>query len=204
MRTQAASERASAVARGASGGCAREGGPCQAPMTMTLRAVTREDWPRLLALNLASVRELSELDEQRLQAILSLSHRCLVVESAGEVVAFALAIAPGSAYDSRNYRWFADRFERFLYLDRVVVADGQRRRGAATRLYDAMEASAASFARMVCDVNVRPRNDASLAFHGARGYRELGRLAHGSEKVVALMSKELEPPDARSSDAGRA
>jgi predicted GNAT superfamily acetyltransferase len=28
-------------------------------------------------------------------------------------------MAPGTAYDSRNYRWFSDRFERFLYLDRV-------------------------------------------------------------------------------------
>jgi predicted GNAT superfamily acetyltransferase len=44
---------------------------------------------------------------------------------------------------------------------------------------------------MVCDVNIEPRNDASLAFHAARGYREVGRLAHGSVKAVALLSKEL-------------
>jgi len=168
---------------------------------MTLREVTRPDWPALLALNAASVRELSELDQARLQGILSLSHRSLVAESDGAVVAFALVIAPGSAYDSRNYRWFSDRFERFMYLDRVVVADGQRRRGIATRLYDAMEDTAAPFGRMVCDVNVRPPNDASLAFHGARGYLEVGRLAHGSEKVVALMSKELAPAGVRPSDA---
>lgn len=166
---------------------------------MTLREVTRADWPALLALNLASVRELSELDQARLQAILSFSHRSLVAESDGAVLAFALVIAPGTAYDSRNYRWFGDRFERFLYLDRIVVADGQRRRGIATRLYDAMEDTAAPFERMVCDVNVRPPNDASLAFHGARGYVEVGRLAHGPEKVVALMSKELAPAGLQSS-----
>jgi predicted GNAT superfamily acetyltransferase len=57
-----------------------------------------------------------------------------------------------------------------------------------------MEAAAAPFGRMVCDVNIAPRNDASLAFHAARGYREVGRLAHGSAKTVALMSKELAPP----------
>jgi predicted GNAT superfamily acetyltransferase len=44
---------------------------------------------------------------------------------------------------------------------------------------------------MVCDVNIEPRNDTSLAFHAARGYHEVGRLAHGSVKTVALMSKEL-------------
>jgi uncharacterized protein len=170
---------------------------------MRLREVTCADWPQLLALNLASVRELSELDEQRLESILSLSRRSLVVESAGEVVAFALAIAPGTAYDSRNYRWFSTRFERFLYLDRVVVAGPRRRRGIGTQLYDAMEATAVCFDRMVCDVNVLPPNDVSLAFHAARGYREIGRLVHESEKVVALLGKELRPADSQSTRALR-
>lgn len=164
---------------------------CQAPGTMTLREVTRADWPQLLALNLASVRELSELDGSRLEFILSLARRSLVVESGGEILAFALAIAPGTAYESRNYRWFGARFERFLYLDRVVVTETRRRSGIGTRLYDAMETTAVPFDRMVCDVNLIPSNDVSLAFHAARGYREVGRLVHGPEKVVALLSKEL-------------
>ena len=158
---------------------------------MNVREVTRADWPRLLALNLASVRELSELDERRLEFILSLAHRRLAVESAGDVVAFALAIAPGTPYDSANYRWFGARFERFLYLDRVVVAGPFRRRGIGARLYAAMEAAALPFERLVCDVNVLPPTEVSLAFHAARGYREIGRMAHGPEKVVALLSKEL-------------
>lgn len=160
---------------------------------MQLRELTPADWPRVLDLNAASVQELSELDERRLRWILSLAHRRLVVESGGEVVALALAIASGTDYDSANYRWFAARFERFLYLDRVAVAESLRRRGIGAQLYDAMEAAAASFGRMVCEVNVLPPNPASLAFHASRGYVELGRLAHGSTKVVALLGKELQP-----------
>jgi predicted GNAT superfamily acetyltransferase len=120
-------------------------------------------------------------------------HLGLAVEHEGEIVAFALAIAPGTPYDSQNYRWFAARFERFLYLDRIVVADPFRRRGIATRLYDAIEIAVDSFDRMVCDVNILPPNQASLEFHAAREYREVGRLTYGSEKVVALLSKELQP-----------
>jgi uncharacterized protein len=56
-----------------------------------------------------------------------------------------------------------------------------------------METAADSFDRMVCDVNTLPPNQASLAFHTARGYREVGRLTHGPEKIVALLSKELQP-----------
>jgi predicted GNAT superfamily acetyltransferase len=157
---------------------------------LRIRELTREDWPRVLALNDASVRELSELDERRLEWIVSLAHRRLAVEDDGELVAFALAFAPGTAYDSENYRWFDARFERFLYLDRIAVAGELRRRGIGGRLYDAMEAEAVAFERMVCEVNVLPPNPASLAFHTSRGYVEIDRLHHG-EKVVALLSKEL-------------
>ncbi len=153
--------------------------------------MTRADWPEVLALNLASVQQLSPMDESRLQSILGMAHRGLVVDREGEVLAFALAITPGTAYDSENYRWFGTRFERFLYLDRVAVAEQWRRQGLGAQLYQAMELAAMPFERMVCEVNVLPPNHASLAFHEARGYVEIGRLEHGAEKVVALLSKEL-------------
>lgn len=158
---------------------------------MAVREFARADWPAVLALNEASVRELSPLDETRLQYILELAHAALVVEREGEVAAFALAIAPGTPYDSANYRWFAERYERFLYLDRIAVGAAHRRHGLAALLYDAMEDAARPFGQMVCDVNVRPRNDASLGFHAARGYQDIGRLEHGDVKTVALMRKEL-------------
>jgi predicted GNAT superfamily acetyltransferase len=160
---------------------------------MRLRELSRADWPQALALNLAAEHHLSALDETRLQYLLSLAHRSVVVEAGDEVVAFAIAIAPGAPYDSRNYGWFVAHLERFLYLDRIAVAGTFRRRGIATQIYDAMEATAGPLGRMVCDVNVEPPNDASLAFHAARGYREIGRLEHPG-KLVALLSKELAPP----------
>jgi predicted GNAT superfamily acetyltransferase len=157
---------------------------------MRLRAIERTDWPAVLALNRESVSELSPLDLERLDYILGCTHRALVAEDEAEIAAFALAMAPGSAYDSRNYAWFGERFDRFLYLDRIAVDSSRRRRGIAARIYAEMEDAAREFGRMVCDVNLEPRNEASLAFHAARGYREVGRLEH-PHKIVALMSKEI-------------
>ncbi len=145
----------------------------------------------MLELNQASVRELSPLDEVRLQYILELAHAAFVVERGDEVAAFAIAIASGTPYDSANYRWFAERYERFLYLDRIAVGAAHRRGGLGALLYDAMEDAARPFGQMVCDVNVEPRNEASLAFHAARGYEDVGRLQHGDVKLVALMRKAL-------------
>ena len=162
---------------------------------VSVRPLERRDHERVLELNQASVQELSALDEPRLRYILALAHRSLVAASDDDVLAFALAIAPGTDYDSLNYTTLGEMFESFLYLDRIAVADSARRKGLGAALYDAMEAVAAPFGRMVCDVNIEPRNDASLAFHAARGYREVGELSHGDVKTVALMSKELSAPD---------
>lgn len=158
---------------------------------MNVTELARADWPAVLALNEASVRELSPLDETRLQYILQLAHAALVVQREGELAAFAIAIAPGTPYDSANYRWFAERYKRFLYLDRIAVGAAHRRHGLGALLYDAMEDAARPFGQMVCDVNVEPRNDASLGFHAARGYEDVGRLEHGDVKTVALMRKAL-------------
>jgi hypothetical protein len=78
---------------------------------MAVRELARADWLTVLALNEASVRELSPLDEARLEYILELAQISLVAEHDGEVAAFAIAIAPGTPYDSANYRWFAERYE---------------------------------------------------------------------------------------------
>jgi len=159
---------------------------------MRLRELTVADRPQVLGLHEESVEVLSEMDEERLEFILALANRSLVAELDGEIVGFAIAIAPGTDYDSDNYRWFSERYERFLYLDRIAVAATHRRQGVGGALYEAMEAAAAAHGRMVCEVNVEPRNDVSLAFHRARGYREVGRLAHGTVRTVALFSKELQ------------
>jgi uncharacterized protein len=158
---------------------------------MIVRELTDADHPRVLELNQASVVELSPLDEQRLRYILALAHRSLVLERDGDVLAFALAVAPGADYDSASYIQLAKQFERFLYLDRIAVDERARRHGLGAALYDAMEASAVPFGRMVCDVNIEPLNEASLGFHRARGYEPVGQLEHGDVKTVVLLSKEL-------------
>jgi uncharacterized protein len=157
---------------------------------MQVRELTDADRPAVLELNERSVLELSPLDDERLRYILALAYRSVVVERDDDVLAFAIAIAPETEYDSRNYARLSERFQRFLYLDRIAVATGARRRGLGAMLYDALEQAAQPFGRMVCDVNVEPPNEASLAFHAARGYQPLEQLTH-AEKRVVLLSKEL-------------
>ena len=44
---------------------------------------------------------------------------------------------------------------------------------------------------MVCEVNSEPPNVESLAFHEARGYREVGHLRQADGHEVVMLEKPL-------------
>ena len=157
---------------------------------MRIRDLQGSDLDAVLALNQAHEQELSPLDQDGLRGLLDMALAAWVAEVDGAVGGFAVAFAPGSAYESRNYRWFGERYEDFVYLDRVAVEPALRRRGVGGRLYDALEDLAGSRGALVaCEVNLVPRNDASLAFHAHRGFSEVGELAHDDGKVVRLLTR---------------
>ena len=164
------------------------------PERHRLRDATPADFPAVLALNEASVAVLSPLDAPRLARLHAEAACHRVGEADGRVVAFLLALREGAAYDSVNYRWFAARYPRFLYVDRVVVAAAARGQGLADRLYDDLEALARAQGvdLLACEIDVRPPNPASARFHARRGFREVGRQAvQDGKKEVSLQVRSL-------------
>lgn len=168
---------------------------CSDPPSIRLRPVSDADRADVLALNEAEVAMLAPMDEPRFHELRGLADRFDVVEVDDAFGGFVLTFTPGSSYDSENYRWFARRHgDRFCYLDRFVLLASQRRRGIGARVYDEVEAAATAYGRITLEVNLIPRNDASLAFHARRGYQEVGRLGndHGHDAhLVSLMEKSL-------------
>jgi hypothetical protein len=156
-----------------------------------LRRIEPSDHAQVLGLNEANVVKLAPMDEARLLELDKLADRFDVIDVDGEFGGFVITFAPGSAYDSENYRWFTDRCDgHFYYLDRIVLADEHRRQGLGTFVYDEVEQVARRYGRLALEVNLVPRNDASLAFHDRRGYVEVGRLGDEAH-LVSLMEKRL-------------
>jgi uncharacterized protein len=156
-----------------------------------LRALTDRDVDQVLALNRRNVEALAPMGRDRLDQLTGLADRFQVIDLDGTFAGFVLTFAPGSAYDSENYRWFADRYGTdFYYLDRIVLEEGVRRRGVGTFVYAEVEQAAEKYQRLALEVNLLPRNEASLAFHERRGFIEVGRLGDDSH-LVSLMVKEL-------------
>ncbi len=151
--------------------------------------VRAEDLHELHRLNQAEVPAVGPLDLGAFSELLDLAERTVVARLAGDVVAFMVLFLEGSTYGSPNYRWFAERLERFAYVDRVVVAPGGRRRGLGRLLYDHAVAVAAD-RPLTAEVNTGPRNEVSLAFHDDMGFVEVGRqVSPGGDKEVAMLSR---------------
>ena len=157
--------------------------------TMTLRPVTPADHADVLALNERNVELLAPLDEDRLVQLEGLADTAAVIDVDGSFAGFVITFASGSAYDGENFGWFGSRFADFTYLDRVVIHEDFRRRGLGSRVYDELE-STCGRPLFALEVNLDPPNHASLAFHQARTFVEVGQRV-SSGHLVSMFLKTL-------------
>jgi len=161
----------------------------------TLRDASTQDFPAIVQLNLESVAFLSPLPFERLTALhrQACYHRVALCD--GNLAAFLLALGPGADYDSPNYQWFAARYADFVYIDRIVVGKAARGAGLATALYEDLleHARLRGAARVSCEFDTDPPNEASRVFHERMGFVEVGSQHVGaSRKRVSLQELRLD------------
>ncbi len=145
----------------------------------------------LLALNNAHAGELSYKTAEAFRELIAASHVTLA-EPTG--LALLVAFSEASTYDNPNFRWLHGRYQRFIYIDRVVVSEAARGQGLARRLYAELENRAVDEKRerLVCEINLDPPNPASDQFHVALGFSPVGSQAlPGGAKTVRYWVKEL-------------
>jgi predicted GNAT superfamily acetyltransferase len=160
---------------------------------MKLRDAAPADLARINVLNEAALPWVSAFSAARFAPFIDAApyFRVAVVDDA--IAGFLLALDPRSTYDSDNFRWFCDRYDDFIYIDRVVVTEALTARGVGTLLYADVERFAAARApRLACEVNLRPHNARSLAFHHKLGFVEVGRRnIDDGAKALTMLIKPL-------------
>ena len=73
-----------------------------------------------------------------------------------------------------------------------MVAETYRGKGIGTQFYDHI-AERSLQKRITCEVNVKPPNPQSLAFHARMGFIEIAQQdTEGGKKRVSLLVRELE------------
>lgn len=166
-------------------------------MTFEIRAFGPGDLAVVHAINQA---EVPRVGSETLDALAHIAGESLLAPVAvdadtGAIVGFAMVLGPDADYDSDNFLWFRERYDDFVYLDRVAIAPEHQRRGIGRALYDSVARSAREVrpdaTHWTLEVNVRPRNDTSLAFHAAMGFVEVGQHESRHGHLVSMQVKSL-------------
>jgi predicted GNAT superfamily acetyltransferase len=160
---------------------------------VNIRETIADDLPAALALNNASMPALNEIDPVEIERLLGMAALALTAEVDGVLAGFCITFPPGVEYASLNYGWFSRNYDDFVYLDRIAVDPAYRRLGIGKGFYDRVIARFTGvFPHLLCEVNVRPRNEPSLLFHQSIGFREVGQQdTDGGNKTVSLLALKL-------------
>lgn len=160
-----------------------------------VRDAVAADHAAILALNNSAVPHVNALSMEEFAWLSGHANFFRLVEDDGGLLGFAIVLPSGLDYWSDNYKWFAARFDRFLYLDRVVVAERGRRQGVGRALYEALFAFGSdAWPRVTLEVNLRPPNPDSERFHERLNFTTLGvREYDGGASAVLMMVRDLTP-----------
>lgn len=150
----------------------------------------------VLNLNNDNAPNVNILTRERLTHIVNESSLFAVVLDVDAVVAFIICHAHGADYDSPNYQYFDARFKHhdFLYVDRIIVKDSHRGRGLGKLLYSFVDRAVepSLFKHLCCEVNIKPANPESLAFHERCGFTCVGEQdTEEGKKRVALLCRPM-------------
>ena len=134
--------------------------------------------------NIPEVGDVPNLD--RLNKLIDWSSHVIVVRD-NNIAGFIILMREGQDYDSLNYKFFNSQSFPFLYVDRIAIKDGHRRKGLGRMIYEkTIDIAKDLDVSTCCEVNTIPRNDPSLAFHDTFGFREVGTKDYDDHSVVYL------------------
>ena len=135
--------------------------------------------------NTPEVGEVSKIED--FKTLVDWSEHIFVHKFEEIIKAFVLCMREGNSYHSENYKHVSKLFPRFLYVDRIAVQENFRRKGIAKKIYSKVISTGKDInLDILCEVNTRPSNEASLVFHEKMGFEEVGTNDFEKNSVVYL------------------
>ena len=142
----------------------------------------------LYSLNQDNTPEVGDLESlNNLCELIHMSALNFYVLENNTIIGFVICFRENSEYKSPNYNYFQNKEDKFLYIDRVVIKESHRRRGAGSylyeHLYDLVEKEGIP---LCCEVNIMPKNQISLNFHYKKGFKDDGEREFKDHSVRYL------------------
>tara|TARA_X000000368_G_C23026066_1_gene710236 strand:+ start:105 stop:611 length:507 start_codon:yes stop_codon:yes gene_type:complete len=141
--------------------------------------------------NVPEVGSLKSIAQQR--KILSISSYHSILLRDNQLIGFSICFREAQPYWSENFKYFKQKLDRFLYIDRIAIHSEYRRRGYAKRMYeDIFDMATKDDLFVTAEVNTSPKNEDSLKFHDHMGFIEVGQKSFNDHDVSYF---QLHPND---------
>ena len=155
---------------------------------MDIRGLSPADIDAMWVINEEGLPGTGQVSPEDLAALLNLASLSLGAFDDQTLVGFVVCLPPKTTYASLNYAWFNQRYDAFLYVDRIAVAHEHRNQGVGSVLYEQVVSAAQDRAVPVAaEVNLKPPNPGSVRFHHRFNFVEVGKLDHGEKAVMMFL-----------------
>ncbi len=143
------------------------------------------DVPTMWQINEQGLPGTGKVSQQEMENLLTLSELSLGVFDDKKLLGFVICLLPNTDYGSLNYAWFNERFNEFIYVDRVAVTTDYRNQGIGSMLYEKVfEYGKSNNIPVTAEVSLNPPNPGSDRFHSRHGYQVIGKLDQGAKSVT--------------------
>lgn len=152
-----------------------------------IRTLRTKDLELIHKWNQSTVPKVNSLtfEEFRLQSV-NCTYSYIQCSTDSMPVGFIFLYDEKTEYDSLNYLYFKSRYQKFLYVDRIIIAGEHQKKGYGQQLYDFV-IDTHNPDIFCCEVNITPPNRQSLSFHHKYGFKEIGQQ-NVYNKVVSLLT----------------
>ena len=159
---------------------------------MECRQLTTVDMVAAWKINEQGLPGTGQVSHEAMADLFSLSELAIGMFEQNVLRGFVLCLLPDTRYGSLNYAWFNQRYDSFLYVDRIAVDRHHRDRGIGSLLYQrVIEHAAHQSDSVTAEVSLKPPNPGSIRFHQRHGFTEIGTFENG-EKAVTMMIRSID------------
>ena len=157
---------------------------------MEIRALQISDSSSIWEINEQGLPGTGKVSEQEILDLLNYSSLSIGLFDSNSLLGFVICLPPKTAYGSLNYLWFNERYDDFLYVDRIAVSTANRNQKIGSKLYQAVIDTASKLGvPIAAEVNLRPPNPDSVRFHQRHGFTEIGQFEHGQKAVIMMLKQ---------------
>ena len=157
---------------------------------LVIRDVEDKDIPMMLEINEQGLPGTGKVDIEQLSKLREISEFTIGAYENGKIIGFVICLLPKQDYASLNYAWFNERYDDFIYVDRIAVDESRRNHQVGTKLYLRVKQYAEDAnIPVAAEVSLMPPNKGSDRFHLRNGFTEVGKF-HTEDKSVTMYLTE--------------